>query len=151
MTTPPLRRAARLLGPVLAGLLAALPLLAAPASARAGADDPPVDRRLVGSWHAETEVYVGGDSDVSLIVKTTWDVTIDADVGASYHAEQITVGGSGLDDINKKKVLADYTGTVVQRGNVLIATSKDGKEYRIKFRLSGNNGLYLDGRLFEKQ
>ena len=135
-----------------AGLLltAASPLFAA-GPARDGDDDAPVDRRLVGAWHAEASTYVGGDSDVSLIVKTTWDVTIDADGGASYHAEQITVGGSGLDDVNKKKVLADYTGTVVQRGNVLVATTRDGKEYRIKFRLSGNNGLYLDGRLFEKQ
>jgi hypothetical protein len=148
--TPLLHRGAtRFVGPILTGLLAALPLLAAPASVRAGEKDSPVDPRLVGSWHAEVQTSVLVD-DVTLIVLTTYDVTIDADGGASYRS--VTIESGRIDnDIDRKTVNADYTGTVVQRGNVLIATTKDGKEYRIKFRLSGNNGLYLDGRLFEKK
>jgi hypothetical protein len=143
------RGAARFVGPALTGLLVVLPFLAAPGCARAASDDPPVDPRLVGSWHAEVQTSVLA-GDVTLIVLTTYDVTIDADGGARYRS--VTVESGRIDgDIDRKTVNADYTGTVVQRGNVLIATTKDGKEYRIKFRLSGNNGLYLDGRLFEKK
>jgi hypothetical protein len=143
----------RVAGPALTGLLVALPLLLTPpAWAGGGRPDPPaaVDPRLVGSWHAEVETVVDY-RDASLVVRTTWDVTIDADGGATYHAEQTTTGGVGGDDYPSRKVLADFTGTVKQQGNTLIATTSQGDVYRIRFRLSGDNGLYLDGRLFERQ
>jgi hypothetical protein len=142
----------RVAGPALSGLLVALPLLLAPPASAGGRPDPPaaVDPRLVGTWHAEVETVVDY-RDASLVVRTTWDVTIGADGGATYHAEQTSTGGVGADDYPSRKVLADFTGTVQRQGDALIATTSQGDVYRIRFRLSGDNGLYLDGRLFERQ
>jgi hypothetical protein len=150
MTTLLHPTAVRVVGSVLRALLVAPVLLAAPALARGGPENPPVDPRLIGSWHAEvtTTVLAG---DVSLLVRTTWDVTIKADGSASYHAEKTTTGGIGGTDINKREVLAHISGTVVQQGDTLIARVWRKPDSRFRFRLSGNNGLYIDGRLFEKR
>jgi hypothetical protein len=112
--------------------------------------DTSLDPRLVGSWHAEvqTTVLYG---DVSVIVRTTYDFTIGADGSAIYHSEQTTNGGIGGNDVNRRKILAHVSGTVEQQGDTLIGTTSNGEVYRFRFRLSGNNGLWIDGRLFEKQ
>jgi hypothetical protein len=126
-------------------LVAALALLA-PLSARADCRPPDdLDPGLVGSWHWETSSYVS-TGDFATLIKTTRDVTIDANGDFSYRQVSSIDG-----DVARQPEVVEVSGHVVQEGNVLIATSDRGQRQRFRFRLVGDNGLEINGVLFEKQ
>jgi hypothetical protein len=129
-----------------------LPLFALLAAAAAtlpsfAVEPPSLDPRLVGTWHAERTDHYGE----SLIVRTTWEFTIRGDGSVAYQSVQTSAGEIGGRDVNKTEVLARAEGSLRQEGDALIATTTQGAVYRFRFRLSGNNGLVIDGKLFEKQ
>ena len=145
MTTPRFGRPARLLVPALAAVLVAGLALLTSRPAFAGGGDESLDPGLVGSWHWETSSYVG-TGDFATLIKTTRDITITADGDFSYR-QVSTIDG----DVEREPEIVEVQGHVVQEGDVLIATSDRGETKRFRFRLVGNNGLEINGVLYEKQ
>jgi hypothetical protein len=94
-----------------------------------------LDRRLVGTWYWETSVYLSETGPIKS--SSTLEITAD---GTFRLREEGTHNG-----------VRTYQGTVVQRGDSLVATTDDGQTSTYRFALSGSNGLRIGNRLYEKK
>jgi hypothetical protein len=95
-----------------------------------------LDPGVIGVWYWESGTVALPEADIA--IQTRMWVKISPD-GTFITKVDGTQTGARL-----------YQGWVMCQGNVLIAVLPTGETFRFRYQLSGNNGLYLDGKLFER-
>jgi hypothetical protein len=120
---------------LLCSLVAALFLLSA---GTASAQPEALPAQLAGTWYWETSTYVGA-GDYTTLIKSTRTIRIGAD-GTFTCVESGTHTGTRR-----------YQGWLTRQGNLLIARDAQGRTLTVRFELRGNNGLLLNGVLYERR
>jgi hypothetical protein len=98
----------------------------------------PLDSRLAGTWTRRETTYVSA-GDSSVLIVTDWRITVAADGRFTYWRKGSHTG------------VVQFAGRAVQDGDRLRYRTDTGQTGTVRFRLSGSNGLWLDGGLFERQ
>jgi hypothetical protein len=103
----------------------------------------PLEPRLTGVWYWETSKYVSA-SEYSTLIKTTRTIRINADGTFAGVEESIVVGNSESTQVRRR------AGSVTRKGDALVFSCTNGETYTARYSLSGSNGLWLDGVLYQR-
>jgi hypothetical protein len=98
----------------------------------------PLEPQLIGTWYWEASSYISTSGD-SILIKTVNWVTIQPNGQFSF-TQQTTHNGNFT-----------MTGHVEKIGNTLKVIPKVGPPFSVTYKLSGNNGLWIDNKLYEKK
>jgi hypothetical protein len=102
------------------------------------AQDQALPPQLVGTWYWETSTYVSA-GDYTTLIQSTRTIRINAD------------GTFTCVEIGTHTRRRMYRGWLTRNGNLLTARDAQGRTLTLRFALRGNNGLLLDGVLYEKR